>query len=130
MSVQMNSGELKLRRKLLGSASAVAALTVFQMPGQALAGDAGDTGWHLTVDVGGQFTFNSGGKTAYYDVEPNPLVGVATNGGTGWVGVNLDTDGWIFGLNYHDRQNGHEALELLHILPRLSVLFRERQGHA
>jgi len=101
MSVQTTSRELKLRRKLLGTASAVAALTAFQMPGQALAADASDSSdWHLTVDLGGQFTFNSGGKTAYYDVEPNPLVGVATNGGTGWVGVNLDTDGWIFGLNY------------------------------
>lgn len=106
MSIQTNSGELKLRRKLLGTASAVAALSAFQLPSQALAADAGDTGWHLTLDVGGEYTINNGSKTAYYDVEPNPLVGVASNGGTGWLDLNLETDGWIFGLNYTAGKTG------------------------
>lgn len=107
MSSQTNSRELKLRRKLLGTASAVAALTAFQMPGQAFAGDASNSDWHLTVDLGGQFTFNSGDKTVYGDPSaPTPLVGL-TNGGDGWAAVNLSTDGWIFGLTYNFGRTGN-----------------------
>jgi len=106
MTSQKNSTEVQLRRKLLGTASALAALSAFQVPTQALAADSSDSDWHLTLDIGGQYAFNTGGKTQYAD--PNPIipkVGVA-NGGNGQIALNLETDGWVFGLKFNFGRTG------------------------
>jgi len=106
MTSQKRSTEVLLRRKLLGTASALAALSAFQIPTQALAADASDSDWHLTLDIGGQYAFNSGGKTQYADFgSPEPRVGVA-NGGNGQIALNLETDGWIFGLKFNFGRTG------------------------
>jgi len=115
MTSQKNSTEVQLRRKLLGTASALAALSAFQVPTQALAADASDSDWHLTLDIGGQYAFNSGGKTQYADFgSPEPKVGVA-NGGNGQVALNLETDGWIFGLKFNFGRTGDAHAKALYV---------------
>ena len=87
---------------LRGTASVFALLACSQMPTAAWAADSGttDSDYHVSAFVGGQFTMNGGGKTAYGDpsLAPMPLVGI-NQGHDGWGGLNLSTDGWIFGLS-------------------------------
>jgi hypothetical protein len=103
----MQSSESKLnralRRKLLGTASALAMVGLLQVPQAARAGTSGDTdpNWSLSATIVGQATFNSGSRTNYGDPSgSNPQVGINA-GGDGVVALNLSKFGWNFGLSFN-----------------------------
>ena len=95
-----------LRRKLLGTASVLALVGLVQVPTEARAGDSSmaDSDWHMTLDLVGQYTLNSGGRTIYGDpgffAAPNPTVGIA-NGGDGYLALNLTKGDWVYGLSFN-----------------------------
>lgn len=93
-----------LRRKLLGTASVLALVGLVQLPSEARAGDNGmsDPDWHLTLDMVGQFTMNSGGRTIYGDpgLLPNPTVGI-NDGGDGLIAFTLSKNDWVYGLSFN-----------------------------
>jgi len=106
MHSQTNQADHGLRRKLLGTASALALIGLCQFPGAARAGDGGDSDFKLTLDIAGQFAMNSGGRTVYGDpFEPPPDIGVK-NGGEGLVALNLEHDDWIYGLSFNFGRTG------------------------
>ena len=101
----------RLRRRLLGTASAVALLGVMQAPQAARADDA--AGFHLWLDLTGQYSMNSGGKTVYgepFDDGTNafhPTVGVrGPGGGDGTIGLTLQEDDWFFNLKFNYGRTG------------------------
>lgn len=96
-----------LRRKLLGTASALALLGLSQFPGAARAGDMGDAPISITVDVAAQYTMAGGDKTAFGDPSgPIPLVGLH-DGGDGLVAVNFARDdGWVAGISVNFGRTG------------------------
>lgn len=112
MQSQKISTSRGLRRKLLGTASVVALIGLVQVPSAAQAGDNSMAGsdWHLTLDVVGQYTLNSGGRTIYGDPNflSNPTVGLS-DGGDGYLAFNLTKGDWVYGLsfNYGRTTNSH-----------------------
>src|SRR5258706_1014690 len=94
-----------LRRRLLGTASAVAMLGIAYAPQAALADDA--SGTHLWLDLTGQYSFQSGQKTQYADPFGNPeFVKLKSSGGDGTIGITLQKDEWFFNLNFNYGRTG------------------------
>jgi len=104
-----------LRRKLLGTASAVALLALTQTPEQA---HAQDSGQHIWLDLTGQYDMNSGKRTVYGEPFDNgsedhqffPLIGQKA-GGDGTIGLTLQEDEWYFNLAFNYGRTGTSRAE-------------------